>query len=114
MHEKQISLESLSKAQPRHANTGFAHDLQLWVSGEKNRFGGLLNRTRGKGNSRYSLQKYQKSIIRNLLMSFFGKKNLVKLASTPDDPQMEGLHYSKLQFTPAFWTTHARAPRLYR
>jgi len=80
----------------------------------KIRFAQLLNRTRRFGDSGYSLQKDQPCLVRNLLLSFFGKKNLVKTASMPDDPQMEEQRYIKLQFAPAFWTTHAPAPRLYR
>jgi len=114
MHEKQISPAYLPEAQRKHAKTLSTHDFQLWVTGPKRQGFGLLNRTRRFDETSYSLQKDQQCVIRNLLLSLFGNKNLAKPASMPDEPHMEEKPYKKLQIILAFWTTDTEAPRLYR
>jgi hypothetical protein len=74
----------------------------------------LLNSTRRFRKTSYSFRKYQNGIIRNLLCSRYGMKNSAKPYQVPHDPQMEENRYTKLQFTPAFWTTHDRSRDLYR
>lgn len=74
----------------------------------------LLNSTRRFRKTGYSFYKYQDGIIRNLLCGRFGMKNSAKTHKVPHDPQMEENRYTKLQFTPAFWTTHGGPRDLYR
>lgn len=75
---------------------------------------GVLNSTRRFRKTGYSFRKYQNGIIRNLLCGRFGMENSAKPGYLPHDPHMEDNCYIKLQFTPAFWTTHGAAPDLYR